>query len=72
MPRATYAPCGPLGRSVCVCLLTVAPLLCSTGILYHDMYAHDLVGAHVEMRSLEVGRLALCWLQAWTALIWMW
>lgn len=24
------------------------------GILYHDMYASDLVGTHVEMRSLEV------------------
>ena len=27
--------------------------LCA-GILYHDMYASDLVGTHVEMRSLEV------------------
>lgn len=24
------------------------------GILYHDMYASDLIGTHVEMRSLEV------------------
>lgn len=28
--------------------------LCCAGILYHDMYASDLVGTHVEMRSLEV------------------
>lgn len=24
------------------------------GILYHDMYTNNLVGAHVEMQSLEV------------------
>ena len=29
-------------------------LNCLAGILYHDMYASDLVGTHVEMRSLEV------------------
>lgn len=27
------------------------------GILYQDTYARDLTGAHVEMRSLEVGGL---------------
>ena len=33
------------------------------GILYHDMYASDLVGTHVEMRSLEVSplhQLSIC------------
>ena len=30
------------------------------GILYHDMYASDLVGTHVEMRSLEVSDCATC------------
>ncbi|KAL3133657.1 hypothetical protein ABBQ32_008168 [Trebouxia sp. C0010 RCD-2024] len=28
-------------------------LIDDNGILYHDMYASDLVGTHVEMRSLE-------------------
>ena len=28
--------------------------LSAAGILYHDMYAANLVGTHVEMRSLEV------------------
>ena len=28
--------------------------IAAAGILYRDMYAANLVGAHVEMRSLEV------------------
>ena len=30
------------------------------GILYHDMYASDLIGTHVEMRSLEVCPAVCC------------
>ena len=43
-------------RKSCVGCADSGMLAYSAGILYHDMYAHDLVGAHVEMRSLEVGR----------------
>ena len=38
-------------------LLTLSHPVLSAGILYHDMYASDLVGTHVEMRSLEVSQL---------------
>jgi len=65
------AECGR--RIAILSQLHVEPMGARTGILYRDMYSHNLVGAHVEMQSLAVRPAPLSLLPCqllhyWTAL----
>ena len=54
----TFVLCHMSSASVSLLVTLSQPVLLA-GILYHDMYASDLVGTHVEMRSLEVSKLCI-------------